>query len=92
MAQTALTAERISRFEKFIETQKNELDGIEKEMNNILYEFTWQDPIAESFRASYKRNFEPLRGKLFPALANYQTFLKELYAKTIEWEKDKISI
>jgi hypothetical protein len=88
---TVLTAALISEFEKNIGRQRNELDQIEKRMNDLLHGgFLWEDPIAVNFRQSYNRNFEPLRKELFPAMERYMVYLNELLAKTKEWEADKI--
>ena len=90
---TVVTADQLAQFAQNIGQQRGTLDQIEKEMSKLLNGgFLWNDLTAQTFRASYERNFAPLRSKLFPAMERYQTYLKELEVEVRKSEEDKISI
>jgi hypothetical protein len=77
MAQTRVTADLLREFAQILRTENERFETIKLQMDEQLFGFLWNDPVALKFKANYEDRLQSLKTKLFPAMEKYQQYLDE---------------
>jgi hypothetical protein len=77
MAQVKVTAELLRGLAQTLRTESERFENIKSQMDEQLFSFMWEDPVAIKFKTDYEERLQSLKTKLLPAMDKYQVYLDE---------------